>query len=282
MAVKIIECPRDAMQGIKHPISTEKKVEWMRLLMQCGFDTLDCGSFVNPARVPQMADTHEVLEELLPTKGKNQFLVIVGNERGAGIAAEKKYVDYIGFPFSINDTFQLRNTNAGKSEAFDRLKNIQQIAQANDKKVVAYISMAFGNPYGEFYDRKDVIDWANKIVDLGIQTISLSDTVGTAKIEDIGYVFGNLTKNLPEIEFGAHFHSVPFQWIPKIEAAWNQGCRRYDGAILGLGGCPMADDELTGNIPTEGLIDWINQRESTNIDADKITKAVYIAPSIYG
>lgn len=286
MSVKVIECPRDAMQGIKHPISTAKKVQWMQLLLQCGFDTLDCGSFVSAQHVPQMADTAEVLQEIAPLirngGEKNKLLVIVANERGAQDAVKFDTIDFLGFPFSINETFQLRNTNAGTDEAFVRLQNINHIAQDHGKKTVAYLSMAFGNPYGEIYDREKAIEWADKIADLGIETISLADTVGTAKIEDVDYLFSTLTKRLPRIEWGAHFHALPGQWTHKIETAYNHGCRRFDGAILGLGGCPMATDELTGNTPTEGLVQWLQERDETGIDMRALNTAVSKAMETYG
>jgi hydroxymethylglutaryl-CoA lyase len=177
--VKIIECPRDAMQGIKHPISTEKKVEWLKLLLVCGFDTLDCGSFVSVEHVPQMADTAEVLQEIVPLKGKNKLLTIVANERGAQRACEFAAVDYLGFPFSVNETFQHRNTNAGMEDAFIRLDKINKMANEAGKKTVAYISMAFGNPYGDEYKRDEVITWAKRIAGMGIDIISLADTVGS-------------------------------------------------------------------------------------------------------
>lgn len=280
-ALKVIECPRDAMQGIHHPISTEKKIAWMRQLLQCGFDTLDCGSFVSAAHVPQMADTHEVLQAVTGEKGNNKFLVIVANERGAKTALTHSYVDYIGFPFSVNETFQQRNTNSSREDAFILLQKMHNMALDTGKEMVAYISMAFGNPYGEAYNREEVVHWAEKIALLGIKTISLADTVGSAKNEDISYLFSKIKNLLPEVEIGAHLHATPGNWEPKISAAWESGCRRFDGAMLGLGGCPMASDELTGNIPTEFLVHWLNQKSQTHIQMDALNKAVDMAPGIY-
>lgn len=280
--VKIIECPRDAMQGIKHIISTESKIRYLRLLLECGFDTLDCGSFVNPSAVPQMADTAEVLHGLGPYTSNTKLLVIVANERGAVRAAAFPQVKYLGYPFSVNETFQRRNTNAGKQDAFFRLLKIRDIAQASGKELVAYISMAFGNPYGEPYDREEVLLWAHKMAAEGIQIISLADTVGTADPADISYLFGSLAAQLPSVELGAHFHARPGAWLEKIKPAWEHGCRRFDGAILGFGGCPFAKDDLTGNIPTELMINWIDSQEVTGIDPAKLQEAVLLAPQIYG
>lgn len=270
------------MQGIAHNIPTERKIEFLRALLACGFHTLDCGSFVNPAVVPQMADTAEVLEAIGPLRGNTQLLVIVGNERGAETAAAVESIGYIGFPFSVNDTFQQRNTKAGRDEAFERLKSIHRIAADAGKETVAYISMAFGNPYGDPYDRDEVVLWANRIAALGIKTISLSDTVGSARVEDVQFLYDHLINRHIGVEFGAHFHSIPGRWMPKIAAAYHAGCRRFDGAILGYGGCPMAADTLTGNIPTEGLLSWLGEKTDTGIDKAAFAKAMAMAPEIYG
>ncbi len=280
--VKIIECPRDAMQGVSHHISKEDKIRFMQSLLQCNFFTLDCGSFVSPEAVPQMSDTSEVLEQIMDKKGKTRLLVIIANERGAREALNFEGIDDLGFPFSINETFQLRNANSTIDTAYQRLDNIQNLAAQQGKKVVTYLSMAFGNPYGEEYKRDVVLEWAEKIRALGIDTISLADTVGSAKTEDVTYLFSHLIKQMPQVEFGAHFHAQPGAWLPKISAAYEVGCRRFDGALLGYGGCPFADDELTGNIPTEGLVSWLNEKHETGIDMTAMQNSIAIAPSVFG
>lgn len=281
MAVSIVECPRDAMQGIRQFIPTHIKTEYLKLLLKCGFHTLDCGSFVNPEYVPQMADTAEVLAAIEPYKGQNKLLTIVANERGAARAAGFHQIEYLGFPFSINETFQRRNTNSGILDAFIRLQKINEIAVSSGKDVVAYISMAFGNPYGEEYKRELAIEWAEKIAKAGIKIISLSDTIGEAKTEDIQYLFSHIKNNLPDVELGAHFHAKPGEWLPKIEAAYEAGCRRFDGAILGFGGCPMAKDDLTGNIPTEQMVSWLNEKDNCGIDMNHLHEAQVSALSVY-
>jgi hydroxymethylglutaryl-CoA lyase len=279
--IKLIECPRDAMQGIRRFIPTGEKIAYLELLMDCGFDSLDCGSFVSDAYVPQMSDTGEVLRALSGKKGENRFLVIVANERGAVQASGFECVDDLGFPFSINETFQKRNTNSGILDSFLRLQKIKNIADASGKKTVAYISMAFGNPYGEPYNREDVLHWVREIAGLGITTISLADTSGDARTEDIEYLFNILIPELPEIEFGAHFHALPGAWLPKIEAAWNAGCRRFDGALLGYGGCPMARDELTGNIPTGEMAAWLKEKGDTGLNFEALSRANAKAVQIF-
>ena len=279
--VKIIECPRDAMQGLKHVITTDKKVQYLKQLLQCGFDTLDCGSFVNPAAVPQMADTAEVLELLGRDFKNTKLLVIVANERGAVRAASFPQVSYLGFPFSLNETFQRRNTNSGKDDAFIKLLKINEIAKAAGKKTVAYISMAFGNPYEEPYNRNEVLEWALKMAAEGIEIISLADTVGNAAETDIDYLFKLLGKEIPHVELGAHFHAKPHEWLAKIKPAWNSGCRRFDGAMLGFGGCPFAKDDLTGNIPTEHLVQWLNTVTETGIDQAALAVAQNLASITY-
>ncbi|MBS3914618.1 MAG: hydroxymethylglutaryl-CoA lyase [Bacteroidetes bacterium] len=279
--VKIIECPRDAMQGVEHHIPVPEKVHYMKLLLQCGFDTLDCGSFVNPGAVPQMADTAEVLDSITEEKGNTKLLVIVANERGAREASVFEGIDYLGFPFSINETFQLRNANSTINEAFNRLSRIQEIAVQSGKKTVAYLSMAFGNPYGEKYDREDIFKWTEKFKSIGIDIISLADTVGSAKTEDVTYLYNNLVKQHPDIEFGAHFHAHADAWMPKISAAFDAGCRRFDGALKGYGGCPFASDKLTGNIPTEGLVSWLESMQMNSIHHAELQKSLEFASHIF-
>lgn len=255
----IVECPRDAMQGIIKFIPTEVKIAYLKSLLGCNFDVLDCGSFVNPESVPQMADTSEVINAISEIETDTKFLVIIANERGALRAVAYPRIKYLGYPFSLSETFQRRNTNSTQQDAFIRLAKIQEIAEASHKEVVAYISMAFGNPYGDEYETEMAMYWADKIGSLGIRTISLADTTGQANVENIQKLYGNLVNHFPHIEFGAHFHAKPFDWENKINAAIENGCKRFDGAILGFGGCPFAKDELVGNIPTEQLIHFLQQ-----------------------
>jgi hydroxymethylglutaryl-CoA lyase len=269
------------MQGIKTIIPTSVKVDYIRKLLKCGFHTLDCGSFVNPSAVPQMADTADVLTQISPYKGDTHLLVIVANERGAARAIAYPMVNYLGYPFSANETFQRRNTNSTTTDAFIRMRKIHELAAIAGKELVVYISMAFGNPYGEVYDREKVIEWADRIAGEGIKTISLADTVGQAKTEDIHYLFSKLVQRHPNVVFGAHFHARPNAWQSKIQAAWDAGCRRFDSAILGFGGCPFANDELTGNVPTEELLGWINTHMDSKIDAEAFSKASERAPAAY-
>ena len=280
-SLQIVECPRDAMQGIKGIIPTEVKIDYLRQLLACGFHTLDCGSFVNPSAVPQMADTAEVLTRIGEFKGDTKLLVIVANERGAARAIAYNMVNYLGYPFSVNETFQRRNTNSTTTDAFIRMRKIHELASIAGKELVVYISMAFGNPYGENYDRDEVIRWADRIVKEGITTISLADTVGQAKTDDIRYLFETLSRKHPGVVFGAHFHARPDAWQNKVKAAWEAGCRRFDSAILGFGGCPFANDELTGNIPTEGLLAWINTHTASNINAEAFSNALKRASGAY-
>lgn len=279
--VHIVECPRDAMQGLPYHVPASEKTVYLNSLLQCGFHTLDCGSFVNPSAVPQMADTAEVLKAIGNHKGNTRLLVIVANERGAKNASAFEAIDDLGFPLSINQTFQLRNTNTQIENAYDRLGKICDTADAFNKNVVAYISMAFGNPYGDIYHRDDVLLWTEKLIQLGIKTISLADTVGSAKSEDITYLFNHIHAQWPELETGAHFHSRPNLWAEKVEAAFLAGCRRFDGALLGYGGCPFADDDLTGNLPTEGLIQWFKGKATLNIQTDNLVDAMLQANGIF-
>ncbi len=281
--IKLVECPRDAMQGIRVFIPTEQKVELMKSLLQCGFDTLDCGSFVNPSAVPQMADTADVIEQIAETAAENntRLLVIAANERGAVRASAFSSIQCIGYPFSVNETFQRRNTNSDRHNAFISLQKIHSIAQAAGKQTVAYISMAFGNPYGEKYSTVEVIEWAHRMAEAGIQTISLADTVGSANENDIASIFSTLSVQLPHIEWGAHFHALPGQWVEKVEAAYKNGCRRFDGAVLGFGGCPFAKDQLTGNVPTEEMVDWFNRQFATGIDVVRLQESVKMAGRVF-
>ena len=257
----LVECPRDAMQGIKTFIPTAVKIQYLTTLLQQGFDVLDCGSFVNPESIPQMADTAEVIQAISEIETNTKLLVIVANERGALRAVAYPKIKYLGFPLSVSETFQKRNTNASREEAFRRLARIQDIAVASGKEVVAYLSMAFGNPYGDDWSSKEVAEWASKIASLGIRIISLSDTVGSANAEQLGDLFSEIRERLPHVEVGVHLHAKPNEWLAKVEAAYNHGCRRFDAALGGFGGCPMAKDDLVGNIPSEGAFSWLSQQE---------------------
>jgi hydroxymethylglutaryl-CoA lyase len=226
---------------------------------------LDCGSFVNPESIPQMADTAEVIQAISEVDTNTELLVIVANERGALRAVAYPKIKYLGFPLSVSETFQKRNTNASREEAFRRLARIQDIAVASGKEVVAYLSMAFGNPYGDEWSSKEVAEWASKIASLGIRIISLSDTVGTANAEQLGDLFSEIHDRLPHVEVGVHLHAKPNEWLAKVEAAYNHGCRRFDAALGGFGGCPMAKDDLVGNIPSEGAFSWLSQQEPAGL-----------------
>ncbi|WP_297792390.1 hydroxymethylglutaryl-CoA lyase [uncultured Eudoraea sp.] len=260
--VKIIECPRDAMQGIKSFIPTERKVSYIQSLLGCGFDTIDFGSFVSPRAIPQMADTAEVLSKLDLSTSKSKLLAIVANVRGANQAIEHPEINYLGYPFSISENFQMRNTHKTIAQSIDVLDEILEIADATNKEVVTYLSMGFGNPYGDPWSVEIVGEWAEKLANMGARILSLSDTVGTSTPEDINYLFSHLIPIYPEVEFGAHLHTTPSKWHEKLEAAYNGGCRRFDGAVQGFGGCPMAKDELTGNMPTEKMLSFFTTHKS--------------------
>jgi hydroxymethylglutaryl-CoA lyase len=264
--VKIIECPRDAMQGIKMFIPTEKKVKYLQSLLNCGFDTLDFGSFVSPKAIPQMVDTAEVLSQLDLSQTKTKLLAIVANVRGAQAAVEHKPIQYLGYPFSISENFQMRNTHKTIAQSIESLKEILDIAHTANKEVVAYLSMGFGNPYGDPWNVEIVGEWTEKLSNMGVKILSLSDTVGSSTPEDINYIFSNLIPQYTNIEFGAHLHTTPTSWHEKIDAAFTAGCRRYDGAIQGFGGCPMAKDDLTGNMPTEKMLSYFTTHKAdTNV-----------------
>ena len=261
--IKIIECPRDAMQGIKTFIPTDLKTNYIQSLLRVGFDTLDFGSFVSPKAIPQMRDTKEVLDKLDLSCTRTKLLSIVANLRGAEMACSIDSIDYLGFPFSISENFQMRNTHKTISESEIVLKDILEITKKLNKKLVVYMSMAFGNPYGDPWDVDIVGEWADRLQSMGVEILSLSDTIGSSKPESISYLFSNLIPKFPHIEFGAHLHTHPNSWYEKLNAAYKAGCYRFDGAIQGFGGCPMASDSLTGNMPTEKIISYFN---SENID----------------
>ena len=254
--LKIIECSRDAMQGIKTFIPTEEKVNYLQSLLNCNFHTLDFGSFVSPKAIPQMKDTAQVLASLDLSKTSTKLLSIIANERGAIDALTHPQIDYLGYPFSISENFQMRNTHKSIKESVIVLERIIELAAQKNKSVVTYLSMGFGNPYGDPWNTDIVASWVEQLASMGVETISLSDTVGSAKTDDIKGLFSSLIPAYPNIEFGAHLHTHPKGWKTKLEAAYIGGCRRFDGAIQGFGGCPMAMDALTGNMPTEKILSF--------------------------
>ena len=257
----LIECPRDAMQGIRKWIPTEAKIKYVQSLLTVGFDVLDVGSFVSPKAIPQMRDTADVLRNIDMTVSKSELLVIVANLRGALEAAQFSSISYIGFPLSVSENFQMRNTHKTQQEAMVLLDELLQVCASSGKKLVVYLSMGFGNPYGDPWSVSIVMHWVDLLVGKGVQIISLSDTVGTAKDDDISQLFKASIMQYPEIEIGAHFHTQPQNAFKKISAAYDAGCIRFDGAIKGFGGCPMAADDLTGNLPTEKLLSFFNQQK---------------------
>ena len=257
----LIECPRDAMQGIKKWIPTEAKIKYVQSLLTVGFDVIDVGSFVSPKAIPQMRDTAEVLRNIDTTETKSELLVIVANLRGALEAAQFDSISYIGFPLSVSENFQMRNTHKTQQEALVLLDELLKVCASSGKKLVVYLSMGFGNPYGDPWSVPILMNWVDLLVEKGVQIISLSDTVGTAKTDDISHIFKVSILQYPEIEIGAHFHTQPQNAFNKIKAAYEAGCIRFDGAIKGFGGCPMAADDLTGNLPTEKLLSFFNQQK---------------------
>lgn len=265
--VKIIECPRDAMQGIKsHFIPTEAKAQYINALLRVGFDTVDFGSFVSPKAIPQMKDTAEVLAKLDLSKTSSKLLAIIANVRGANDATQFEEIQYLGYPFSISENFQMRNTHKTIAQSIETLQEILSIANRVNKEVVAYLSMGFGNPYGDPWNVDIVGEWTEKLSNMGVKILSLSDTIGSSTPDVIDYLFSHLIPKYPEIEFGAHLHTTPDSWFEKVDAAYQAGCRRFDGAIKGYGGCPMAKDELTGNMPTEKLVSYFTaQKAETGI-----------------
>lgn len=282
--VKIIECPRDAMQGLHDFIPTETKANYINQLLKVGFDTIDFGSFVSPKAIPQMRDTADVLSKLDLSTTKSKLLAIIANQRGAEDAVKFDEIQYLGFPFSISETFQQRNTNSSIQESLIRVADIQNLCAQNKKELVVYISMAFGNPYGDDWSSEIVIEWTKKLSDLGVKIIALSDTIGVSNKENISYLFGNIIPEFKDVEIGAHLHTTPDTWREKIEAAYQNGCRRFDGAIKGFGGCPMAKDDLTGNMPTENMISYFNEQNigiSLNMNEfnSSLIKSLEVFPS---
>ncbi|MFT3935357.1 MAG: hydroxymethylglutaryl-CoA lyase [Chitinophagaceae bacterium] len=259
-SVKLIECPRDAMQGWSHFIPTQQKIDYINNLLQVGFDTLDFGSFVSAKAIPQMADTKEVIARLNINNSATKLLAIVANLRGAEEAIAYEKIHYLGFPFSISETFQQRNTNSSIEESLTRTEDIQELCVKNNKELVVYISMGFGNPYGDPYSPEIAFEWVNKIAALGVKIISLADTVGLATAAQVFSMTDYLIKKMPEHEIGVHLHSTALNRKEKLEAAFNAGCRRFDGALKGIGGCPMAGDELVGNMDTETMVSFFEAK----------------------
>ena len=265
--VKIIECPRDAMQGIKTFIPTKNKVQYLQSLLRVGFDTIDFGSFVSPRAIPQMQDTAEVLSQLNLSVSNSKLLAIIANVRGAKAAASFKEIDYLGFPFSISENFQMRNTHKTIAESVEVLKEILEITHKQNKELVVYLSMAFGNPYGDPWNVDVVGEWTERLYNMGVRILSLSDTIGSSSVRTISYLFSHLIPHYSDVEFGAHLHTHPSSWHEKVDAAFKAGCIRFDGAIQGFGGCPMAKDDLTGNMPTEKMISYFTtEKIETNLN----------------
>jgi hydroxymethylglutaryl-CoA lyase len=281
--IKIIECPRDAMQGIKPFIPTSRKIAYIQSLLRVGFDTIDFGSFVSPTAIPQMKDTEEVLSALDLSNTESKLLAIIANIQGAITASQYKSIQYLGFPFSISENFQMRNTHKTIAESLVTLQEILEIAKKADKEVVVYLSMGFGNPYGDPWNIQIVGEWVEKLSKMGVKILSLSDTVGSSTPDVIQYLFSHLIPKYPNIEFGAHLHTTPDKWFEKIDAAYNAGCRRFDGVIQGFGGCPMATDVLTGNMPTEKLLSYFNsKKENTNLSAMSFESAYNEVSKLFG
>jgi hydroxymethylglutaryl-CoA lyase len=278
--VKLIECPRDAMQGMSNFIPTEVKISYINKLLLAGFHTLDCGSFVSPKAIPQMKDTGAVLEGIDLSNSDTKLSVIVANLRGAQDACLYDQIDFLGYPFSISETFQHRNTNQGINESVDLVKEILELSTKSHKEMVVYISMGFGNPYNEDWNSKLVEDWVGELHKLGISYFSISDTVGVSTPESITEVFKKVFDSFPNAEFGAHFHTTQDNWFEKVDAAYKNGCMRFDGAIKGYGGCPMANDDLVGNMPTEKLIEYFGW-ENSGIKKAPFDEAFDLANSIF-
>lgn len=279
--IRLVECPRDAMQGWKQIIPTEKKVAYINALLQVGFDTIDFGSFVSPKAIPQMADTKQVLAGLDLTGSKSKLLAIIANERGAEEAVVYDEISYLGFPLSVSETFQQRNTNSSIAESLKRVEAIQELCIKNNKQLVVYLSMGFGNPYGDSWSEEIVFEKANQLADMGIEIISLADTVGLATADQVERVTGHFTRQLSATEIGVHLHSTAVNWREKLEAAYKTGCRRFDSALLGIGGCPMANDELVGNMDTTRVLSFFEDKELLHLDAEALQLSLHLAVEIF-
>ena len=280
--ITLVECPRDAMQGWSIFIPTAQKVEYLNKLLEVGFDVLDFGSFVSPKAIPQMADTKEVLPQLNLSDTSTKLLAIIANTRGAEDAVAYEQISYLGFPFSISETFQLRNTNKTIKESLVQVEDIQNLCVRSGKELVVYISMGFGNPYGDEYNAEVAIEWVGKLTSLGIKTIAMSDTVGIAQPDTIDYVFRSLIPLFPEVSIGAHFHSTSQTWEEKVSAAWASGCTRFDSALKGIGGCPMAEDKLVGNVATENIVGWCDMNKiPVQLNRNALGEALAMAGRIF-
>ena len=280
--IKLIECPRDAMQGWKSFIATDDKIRYINSLLKVGFDTLDCGSFVSAKAIPQMADTKELLAGLEMQDSRSKLLVIIANTRGAEEASIYEHVRYLGFPFSVSETFQKRNTNSTLAESFIRVEQIQEICVKKNKQLVIYVSMGFGNPYNDAYSDEIVFEWVSKISSLGIRIIALADTVGLATPQQVSNITGYLINKMPGHEIGVHLHSTSANWEEKLEAAFQAGCKRFDGALKGIGGCPMANDELVGNMNTELMISYFEKHHLLkNLNHEALARSLKIASAIF-
>jgi hydroxymethylglutaryl-CoA lyase len=280
--LKLVECPRDAMQGLHQHVPTELKARYINSLLRVGFDTIDFGSFVSAKAIPQMADTAEVLDLLDLSNTKSRLLAIVANKRGAMDALQFEQINYLGYPFSVSETFQIRNTNATIEESLQRVAEIQELCVQSNRKLVVYLSMGFGNPYGDPWNVEIVQYWVNHLAEMDIRILALSDTIGVSNPENIQYLFANLIPPYPDVEFGAHLHTQPHNWREKVEAAYNSGCRRFDSAMKGYGGCPMAKDELTGNMPTEKMVSYFNENLiDTGLNREAFNEAMDIVPEVF-
>jgi hydroxymethylglutaryl-CoA lyase len=280
--VKLIECPRDAMQGWKHFIPTEKKIQYINSLLKVGFDTIDFGSFVSPKAIPQMVDTGKVIGNLDLGISNTKLLAIIANLRGAEDASVFDQISYLGFPFSVSETFQQRNTNSSIEESLERVEDIQNLCIKTGKKLVVYISMGFGNPYGDLYDEEIVFNWVQRLVAMDIEIISLADTVGLASSKQVYDMTSYLIESLPGTEIGVHLHSTPVNWKEKLDAAVRAGCKRFDGALKGIGGCPMADDELVGNMNSELMIEYFKEKKLIgNLNEVALKESLRIADEIF-
>jgi hydroxymethylglutaryl-CoA lyase len=280
--MKIIECPRDAMQGLQDFVPTALKAQYLQTLLEVGFDTLDFGSFVSPKAIPQMRDTEEVLGLLDLSTTKTKLLAIIANVRGAEQAVQHAPIQYLGFPLSLSEEFQQRNTNKSIAEALVEVEQLQNLCAQHGKELVTYLSMGFGNPYGEPWGPEQVSSMTETLDKLGVNIISLSDTIGVSTPENIQYLFSSLIPAFPHIEFGAHLHTNPNTWREKTEAAYTSGCRRMDGALLGYGGCPMAKDELVGNMPTEKVLSFLQEKEvPLGLNQQALQRALTLATSVF-
>ncbi len=284
MATKItmVECPRDAMQGWPTFIPTERKIAYLNALLKVGFDVLDFGSFVSAKAIPQLADTKEVIPHLEMGGGNTKLLAIIANTRGAEEAVQYDEISYLGFPFSISETFQHRNTNKSIAESLVQVEEIQRFCVQKNKELVIYISMGFGNPYGDEYNAEIAINWVGKIAQLGVKTIAMSDTVGVAQPDNISYIFNHLIPAFPGVQIGAHFHSASDKWEEKMNAAYASGCLRFDSALNGIGGCPMAEDVLVGNLATENIVQWCAEKQIVlPLNMDALREAMFMASGIF-